>query len=113
MKSQFFLSLLNWLRGVFSNFYKGTFFVWIIWVVFFDNNSVLNAVNSYQKRKKLESDTTYFYNKIKEARRDRDEVFGNNKMLEKWAREKYRMSKPNEDVFIIVDENNQSIETIE
>jgi cell division protein DivIC len=107
------MDILNWLKGVFSNFYKGTLFVWGIWVMFFDNNSVLNAVNSYRKRNELERDTTYFYNKIQEARRDRDEVFGNGKMLEKWAREKYRMSKPTEDVYVIVDENNQSIETVE
>lgn len=102
--------MLNWLKGVFSNFYKGTFLVWLIWVLFFDNNSVVNAVYSYRKKEKLESDTTYFHNKITEARKDRDEVFGNNKMLEKWAREKYRMSRPGEDVYVIVDEQNQSIE---
>lgn len=107
------MSVLNWLKEIFSNFYKGTLFVWVIWMVFFDNNSVINAFNSYRKRKQLESDTTYFHHKIKEARRDREEVFGNNKMLEKWAREKYRMSKPNEDVYVIVDENNQSIEAAE
>ncbi len=104
---------MNWLKGVFSNFYKGTLLVWLIWVSFFDNNSILNGVNSSRKRAKLESDTLYLYQKIQEARRDRDEVFGNDKMLEKWAREKYRMSRPNEDVYVIVDENNRSLESAE
>jgi cell division protein FtsB len=31
-------------------------------------------------------------------------------MLEKWAREKYLMRKPTEDVYVIVDENGESIE---
>ncbi len=107
------MDILGWLKGIFSNFYKGTFFVWLIWVSFFDNNSIVNSINSYQKRVKLESDTLYFHHKIMEARKDRDEVFGNNKMLEKWAREKYRMSRPGEDVYVIVDENNRSLEVPE
>ena len=105
--------ILNWLKGAFSNFYKGTLLVWLIWVSFFDNNSILNGFNSSRKRAKLESDTLYLHHKILEARRDRDEVFGNDKMLEKWAREKYRMSRPNEDVYVIVDENNRSLENPE
>lgn len=107
------MNVLNWLRDIFSNFYKGTFFVWIIWLSFFDNNSILNGINSYRKRVELERDTLYFHQKILEARRDRDEVFGNSKMLEKWAREKYRMSRPGEDVYVIVDENNRSLDARE
>ncbi len=105
--------ILNWLKGIFSNFYKGTFLVWLIWVSFFDNNSILNGIYSAGKRAKLESDTLNLHQKILEARKDRDEVFGNEKMLEKWAREKYRMSRPNEDVYVIVDENNHSLESAE
>lgn len=107
------MDILGWLKGIFSNFYKGTFFVWIIWVSFFDNNSIVNGINSYRKRVRLERDTLYFHHKISEAKKDREEVFGNDKMLEKWAREKYRMSRPGEDVYIIVDENDASLEADE
>src|SRR5690606_33137551 len=105
--------IINWLKSIFSNFYKGTFFVWFIWVLFFDNNSILNAIHSYNKKEKLISDTLYYHHKILEARKDREEVSGNEKMLEKWAREKYRMSRPSEDVYIIVDEENRSLDALE
>jgi cell division protein DivIC len=38
------------------------------------------------------------------------EVMGNKKLIEKFAREKYLMKRPNEEIFVIVDEDNQPIE---
>jgi cell division protein FtsB len=35
---------------------------------------------------------------------------GNPALLEKYAREKYFMKRPKEDVFVIVDQDNQPIE---
>jgi cell division protein DivIC len=37
-------------------------------------------------------------------------VMGNKKLVEKFAREKYLMKKPKEEIFVIVDEENQPIE---
>lgn len=49
--------------------------------------------------------------KIRDVKKERNEVFGNPRMLEKWAREKFMMRRPNEEVYVIVDENNQPIES--
>ena len=61
--------------------------------------------------KELEKEKSILEDKIKQVKKERNEVFGNPKMLEKWAREKYLMRKPHEDVYVIVDENNQPIES--
>jgi cell division protein DivIC len=45
------------------------------------------------------------------VKKERNEVFGNPKMLEKWAREKFMMRRPKEEVYVIVDENNQPVES--
>jgi cell division protein FtsB len=42
--------------------------------------------------------------------KERRLVIGNPALLEKYAREKYLMKKPKEDIFVVVDENNQPIE---
>ncbi len=94
----------------FGNFYKGTFIVWLIWVVFLDNNNLRTVWANYNKRVSLEADTLYYSRKIKEVKKERDEVFGDRRMVEKWAREKYRLRKPGEEVFLIVDENNRPLE---
>ncbi len=59
----------------------------------------------------LEKERAILQEKVKQVKKERNEVFGNPEMLEKWAREKFMMRKPNEDVYVIVDENNQPWES--
>ena len=54
--------------------------------------------------------SSYYQQKTKELEKERRMVIGNPSLLEKYAREKYLMKKPKEDIFVIVDENNQPIE---
>lgn len=60
--------------------------------------------------KELEKEKSVLKEKITQVKKERNEVFGNPKMLEKWAREKFMMRRANEDVYVIVDENNKPIE---
>ena len=61
--------------------------------------------------KELEKEKSVLKEKIQQVKKERDEVFGNPRMLEKWAREKFMMRRPNEDVYVIIDENNQPVES--
>jgi cell division protein FtsB len=99
-----------WLR-LLRQFYTGSFVVWLIWIVFIDDNNVRVVWSNYWRMKDLEQERNYYLHKIREVRKEREEVFGNRKLLEKWAREKYLMRKPTEEVYVIVDENNQPIES--
>ncbi|MEM1408138.1 MAG: septum formation initiator family protein, partial [Bacteroidota bacterium] len=47
----------------------------------------------------------YYQDKIVEVRNEREELLSNDTLLEKFAREKYLMKKPGEDLFIVVKEN--------
>lgn len=91
-------------------FYTGTFVVWLVWILFIDDNNLFVVWENRQKMKELERDLQYFKEQVRQVKKERKEVFGNNAMMEKWAREKYLMRKPGEDVYVIVDENGQSIE---
>jgi cell division protein FtsB len=102
----FLYRLLRHLR----KFYTGTFVVWLIWILFLDDNNLSVVRENYQKMKDLERDLSYYKEQVRLVRQERKEVFGNDAMLEKWAREKYLMRKPTEDVYVIVDENGESIE---
>lgn len=102
-----FKSLLPYMR----KFYTATFVVWLVWILFLDNNNIKVVLSNRMKMKELEKEKSILEGKIKQVKRERNEVFGNPKMLEKWAREKYLMRKPHEDVYVIVDENNQPIES--
>lgn len=101
---------LGWLSR-FRNFYLSTFLAWVAWVGFIDNNNILTMWSNYQKRVALEREKKYYEEKIREVKIEREEVLGSKELIEKWAREKYYMRKPGEDVYIIVDENNKPAET--
>jgi cell division protein FtsB len=102
-----FKKFLQYMR----KFYTATLVVWLVWILFLDNNNLKVVLSNRVKMKELEKEKSILEDKIKQVKKERNEVFGNPKMLEKWAREKYLMRKPNEDVYVIVDENNQPVES--
>jgi cell division protein FtsB len=53
------------------------------------------------KLRSLEDEKEYYQEKISEVEKDHQELTTNKELLEKFAREKYLMKKPTEDIFII------------
>ena len=53
----------------------------------------------------LEDERAYYLEKIAEVKEEREELFSNPDLLEKFAREQYLMKKPTEDLYIIVDKD--------
>ncbi len=72
-------------------------------MTFFDNNSFLYRYRLHSEIKELEGGIETHKLKIAELRRQKTELFGNLKNLEKFARERYLMKKDNEDIIVIVD----------
>jgi cell division protein FtsB len=100
-----------WILKPLRNFYTATFLAWLVWILVLDNNNLRIVISNRMKMKKLEKEKSALKEKIRLVKKERDEVLGNPNMLEKWAREKYMMRRPNEDVYVIVDENNAAVES--
>jgi hypothetical protein len=66
-----------------------------------DSNNLFMRYQLTSKLRSLENEKVYYEEKIKEVEKDRDELFGDNESLEKFAREKYLMKKETEDIFIV------------
>lgn len=98
--------MLKRIPPIFKNFYFliGVFF--LFWIVFIDSNDLLTQYRLGHKLSNLEADKTYFNEKIEEVKKDREELMSNKELLEKFAREKYLMKKPAEDIFVVVEEEN-------
>jgi len=101
----------HWALRPLRNFYTATLVAWLVWILVLDNNNARIVVSNRMKMKELEKEKSVLKEKIQQVKKERDEVFGNPKMLEKWAREKFMMRRPNEDVYVIIDENNQPVES--
>ena len=83
--------------------YKILIGLFIVWMTFFDNNSFLYRYKLHREINELEEGIETHKLKIAELRRQKTELFGNLKNLEKFARERYLMKKDNEDIIVIVD----------
>lgn len=102
--------MLNRLLRYCRNFYMATSLVLLVWMTFFDANDLPTQVRNWWKLRELDGKAEYYQAKIKAVQTERREVLGNDRLREKFAREKYLMKKPGEDVFVIVDEQNEPLE---
>ncbi|SOD88481.1 FtsB family cell division protein [Spirosoma fluviale] len=102
--------MLNRLLRFVRNFYVATGLGLLVWMTFFDANDLQTQIRNWWQLQKLDGDAAYYQDKIKAVQTERREVLGNDRLREKFAREKYLMKKPGEDVFVIVDEQNEQLE---
>lgn len=85
---------------VFTNFYIIVITVFVLWMLFWDENSYLVHREFNQELDKLKSQKKYYLEQI-----DKDNTIITDlkdlDKLEKFAREEYHMKKVNEDIFLI------------
>ena len=84
-----------------KNRYLWASIAFIVWMLFFDSEDLLTQYQLHQQIKQLQKEKTYYTKQIEIIRRERQELLTNEELLEKFAREKYFMKKPNEDIYII------------
>jgi len=86
---------------VISNPFVLIFLVFLIWILFIDENSYLFHHKTLNPEiEKLEDDKNYYQSEI-ESDKDKINILENPESLDKFAREKYKMKKENEDIYII------------
>lgn len=94
--------MLQRIPKFFRNFYFITGMLFLVWMLFFDSNDFITQYRMSRELRDKEKDKEYYLEKMAEVQQDREELMGNPTLLEKFAREKYLMKRPGEDVFIIV-----------
>ncbi len=85
-----------------KNKYTLSLILFFSWIIFFDQNNLLDRVENIRQLHQLENDRIYYIGKINEDTERLKELKSNSGNLEKFAREQYLMKKPKEDIFIIV-----------
>ncbi len=93
-----------------KNFYWATGLGLLLWLLVFDQNDLVSQAKNAWEVAELEKTRDYYKLRIGQARVEYREVMGSPELLEKFAREKYLMKKPNETVFVLVDENDAPVE---
>ena len=92
------------MKNKFIKFIKSTYgiiiILFIIWMIFFDSNSLLVHNDLNNDINKLNQQKSYYNNEIEKDKKELN-MIQTDTGLEKYAREKLYMKKDNEDIFII------------
>jgi cell division protein FtsB len=81
-----------------------TFLIFLVWIVFFDQNNLVDRVRQMNRHEELQEEKAFYHNKIKKDSIKLHQLKTDRENLEEFAREEYYMKKENEDIFIIVEE---------
>jgi len=87
---------------VFRNKYILTIIIFLVWILLFDSNNIIARFKDMRNLHKLKIDREYYIKRIEVDKKKLHELKTDNHNLEKFAREQYRMKKPDEDLYIIL-----------
>jgi len=97
---RFLRKIWPWLK----NKYVLTITIFAVWILFFDQNNLVDRMKMSSEIRQLEADREYYLEEIEKDSARLHELTTDRDNLEKYAREQFFMKKPNEDVFVIVEE---------
>ena len=82
--------------------YAMVVYAFLLWVCFFDANNLFYRLSLYHDLQEARHQKAYYQTELKEIKTEMSQLFSNNASLERFAREKYYMKRPDEDVFVFV-----------
>jgi cell division protein DivIC len=97
--------LLLIIGKAFINKYLLAFAVFVVWIIFFDANNLMQHKQNLKELALLEEQVDFYKNKIKADKQKLFELQTNDANLEKFAREQFLMKKADEDIYVILEEN--------
>ena len=97
-----FLFFLRPVLRVGRSFYFLTGAAFLVWMLVFDANDLGKQYDMYRKWQDLRDEKQYYLDNIEVVKKERAELMSSPALLEKFAREKYLMKRPSEDVFVLV-----------
>lgn len=77
--------------------------LFLTWIIFFDENSIVSHQKNKRRLYELKQQEEYYMGRIEVDKQKLEDLKAGEEKLEKFAREQYYMSKPDEDVFVIVE----------
>ncbi|NAY90495.1 septum formation initiator family protein [Muricauda sp. JGD-17] len=89
----------KWFK-IMTNMYVLVLTIFVIWMAFFDTNSLLIHMELRQEIKKLEKQKEFLQDEISKDKEILEKMSDEDE-LERLAREKYYMKKKNEEIFLI------------
>ena len=95
------MKLIQHIPAWLKNKYFITALFFGVWLIFFDARDMITNYKHRQELKQLQQSRDYYVEQIQLTQKELDQLKNDPALLEKYAREHYRMKKDNEDLFIL------------
>jgi cell division protein DivIC len=98
---------MNKLKAIFNtirpflNKYLITVVVFLVFIVFVDENNVIRRVEYEKKIREIKQEIRHYRKLSEDSEQKLEKLHSSKAELERVAREEYLMKKPNEEVFIV------------
>ncbi len=86
---------------ILTNKYLIVFVVFVIAITTTEEHNAFQRIENARTIKKLEKELQFYKNKSVENKKRLEQLKADKKQIEKFAREKFRMHAPDEDVFVV------------
>ena len=86
---------------ILTNKYLIVFVIFIIAITTTEEHNAFQSIENAKTIKKLEKELAFYRNKSAENKKRLEQLKADKEQIEKFARERYRMHAPNEDVFVV------------
>lgn len=94
----------NYLQRIIKNKFAVSFCLFLGWMLFFDNDSIIHQFQRKYQIIKLNKEISYYTKVLEETKIEEKALHHNNQYFEKFVREKYLLKRDNEDLFIFSEE---------
>lgn len=98
--------MVAFFRKYINNKYFYTGLAFVIWMLFFDQESFIDQYHLSETLSDLEDQKTFYLDEIERNAVAIDMLENDTVRLEKFARENYYMKRENEDVYVIIRNEN-------
>lgn len=98
---------MNFIKKYIHNKYFYTGLAFLVWWIFFDEESLVVQYDLNNVKSGLESQKEYYLEEIEKDNKAIVTLQNDTVQLERYAREKYLMKKDDEDVFVIIREGDE------
>lgn len=92
--------LTKLLSHLLANKYLLVLSIFVVWLIFFDNNNLVTRKRLLKETRQLKADCEYYKQRIVSESARLSELREDSESLEKFAREQYLMKRDNEEIFI-------------
>ncbi len=94
--------MMHFFKKYINNKYFYTGLAFVVWMVFFDSDNLMQQMKLKKKIEKLEQKKNFYKEEISKNQNAIKALTYDTTQLEKFAREKYFMKKDKEDIYVII-----------